>query len=370
MIKILFLINSLGGGGAERVLVNLVNYMDKEKFDITVETMFSDGVNRDSLSRDVKYVCKHAPEFSGVSHAMKFFSSRKMYKYFIGDEHYDIIVAYMHGAPTKIVAGCRDKDTKLVTFLHNGDPKTGSFFKFWINEKDGVEAYRKMDALAGVCSYVAEEFEKYTGLKTDTVYNVNDTERILRMAEEPCSVKVSKEKITICTAGRIEGNKGYDRLADSASWLINEGLDFEILIMGTGADDEKLKAQIRDLELEDHIKLLGYCDNPYSIMKASDAYILSSRTEGLPTVVTEALTVGIPVVATDVSGVRELLGDNSEYGLIVPNSTEGIYEGLKRIITDEGLRNRYKATAKQRAEIFDTAHTVKKAEVFFEGLLY
>ena len=83
MIKVLFLTPNLGGGGAEKVLVNLVNNMDKSKFDITVETIFNGGVNADRLTPDVKYVCRKKKLFPGVTRVYACFSSKALYHYCI-----------------------------------------------------------------------------------------------------------------------------------------------------------------------------------------------------------------------------------------------------------------------------------------------
>jgi hypothetical protein len=108
LIKVLFLINSLNGGGAERVLVNLVNNMDRNRFDLTVETMFNDGVNRDFLHKDIKYISKKAISFHGISKLIRLIPASALYKFFIGNDKYDVLIAYMHGAPTKVIAGCKN----------------------------------------------------------------------------------------------------------------------------------------------------------------------------------------------------------------------------------------------------------------------
>lgn len=371
MIKILFLINTLGGGGAERVLVNLVNNMDKSKFDITVETMFADGVNRCLLNDDVKYFCKNKLGIRGLSNIIEYIPSRLLYKYYIGKNDYDIIVAYMHGAPTKVVSGCKKSDVKKVTWLHFGNPHEGSFFSYWKNESMAINAYASMDVLVGVSQSVSNAFSDYTHIndKSVTLYNTNDTERILKMAE--CEVEFDKdiEKPLICTSGRLSNQKGFDRLINAAASLHNDGFDFKLIIMGSGPEEKNLSELLRKHNADEYICLSGFCENPYNIMSKSDFYISSSREEGLATVLTEALTLGLPVVSTDVSGAKEVLGENNEFGLVVENSEKGIYDGLKEFLTNSDKLNYYRSVAKKRAELFDTEHTVSKTEEFFESLV-
>lgn len=370
MIKILFLINTLGGGGAERVMVNLINNMDKSKFNITVGTMFADGINKDLLCEDVKYYCKNKLGIRGLSNIVKYIPSSLLYKYYVGKEKYDIVVAYMHGAPTKVVSGCPNKKTKIVTWLHNGNPDKGSFFDFWFNEAAAIKSYASLDAVVGVSDSVTGAFSEYTGIKnTFTIYNTNDTKRILDMSKLPCDMDIKNTYPIVCSSGRLSNEKGFDRLINITSQLWREGLRFNLKILGEGPERNNLEYLIHKNNAEDFIELLGFCENPYSIMANSDIYILSSRTEGLATVITEALTLGLPVLSTEVSGSKEVLGYNNEYGMIVENSEEGIYQGLKRFLNDKELVEMYRGVAKARAVLFNTEYTVLKTEAFFENLL-
>ena len=117
MKKILFLIHDLGQGGAEKVLVNLVNNMDPEQFDITVMTLFGGGVNEQFLKPHIRYRTVFRKSFPGNSHVMKLFSPERLHRWFIKD-HYDIEIAYLEGPDSRIISGCSDKDTKLVSWIH------------------------------------------------------------------------------------------------------------------------------------------------------------------------------------------------------------------------------------------------------------
>lgn len=369
MIKILFLINTLGGGGAERVMVNLINNMDKNKFDITVCTMFSDGVNREKICDDIKCYCKNKLGIKGLSKIIKFVPSSILYKYYVGKVKYDIVVGYMHGAPTKVVAGCNDKNIKTVTWLHNGDPSMGTFFDFWSNKQSAFNAYASLDAVVGVSKSVSKAFSSYTGIVNNvyTIYNTNDTKKIIELSNE--QFKSDENVFIICTAGRLSKEKAFDRLINISKRLLNENFEFKIKILGEGPERDYLECLIKEKNVEKYVELCGFCLNPYNVMKASDVFVSSSLSEGLATVLTEALTLGLPVVSTDVSGAKEVLGENNEYGLVVDNSENGIYEGLKEIILNKELREHYKSVARKRAVIFDTEHTVIETEKFFRELL-
>ena len=117
MKKVLFLIHDLGQGGAEKVLVNLVNNMDYTKFDITVMTLFDCGENRRFLNTSIKYKTWCKKMFPGNSHLMKLLSPERLHSLII-NEHYDIEIAYLEGPCARVISGCKDMETKLVSWIH------------------------------------------------------------------------------------------------------------------------------------------------------------------------------------------------------------------------------------------------------------
>ena len=144
MTKVLFLIPNLAHGGAEKVLVNLANNMDKTKFDVTVQTLFDVGVNRQYLNSDVKYIGGFKRMPRGNTYVMKLFSPEKLYKHFIRD-NYDIIVSYLEGPTARIVSGCTNPNTKLVSWIHSkmDNPAIGAVgFR---NFEEAKKCYKKFD---------------------------------------------------------------------------------------------------------------------------------------------------------------------------------------------------------------------------------
>lgn len=371
MIRILFLINTLGGGGAERVLVNLVNNMDRSVYDITVETMFDDGVNRELLNRDIKYVSKKAPSPKGYAYLFRFIPASVLYRYFIGKRKYDIIVAFMHGAPVKVISGCRDNSVKKLSWLHNGKPATGTFFKFWFSKRSAFKAYKKCDKIVGVSQSVADAFSDYTGIKGNisVVYNTNDVNKIKLLANSENPFKSDEDNIKIVSVGRISEEKGYDRLLNVCCRLKRENYHVDVTVVGSGRKEAELNEKIKNKSADKWFKLTGYQSNPYKYVSNSDVFVCSSYDEGLSTAVTEAVILGLPVVSTDVSGAKEILGENNEYGIVTENSEEALYEGLKKMIADKKLREYYAERSKERAAFFDTVATVKQAEGLFEDVL-
>lgn len=351
----------LGGGGAERVLINLVNHMNRSLFDITVITLFDRGINADTLAEDIHFINLNKPKFKGIKTVFKFLPKKLLYRYYLRTFDYDLLVAYMTGVPTFVAAGSKNKK---IAWIH------GEFIKSF-NTFGLKHIYNKYDAIIGVSQDVCDTINTIITPNTNAqvIYNTNDIDQIIRMSRASDIVTPECHGTVISTVGCLERTKGYDRLINACKKLKGDGFVFTLQILGKGRDMEALQAQINTCKLTDNIKLLGYQSNPYFFVKRSDLFVCSSRTEGLSTAVTEAVILGVPVVSTDVSGAKEILGENNEYGIVTENSEEGIYSGIKQMLLNKNNLTYYAQKAKERASFFATEKTVKEAEDLFKAVL-
>ena len=344
-IKVLFLIPNLAHGGAEKVLVNLANNINKEKFDVTIQTLFDVGVNKKYVNSSVKYIGGCRFMFRGNTNIMKLFSPERLYSYLIKDK-YDIIVSYLEGPTARIVSGCTNPDTKLVSWIHieqhNEKVASGSFK----NYNEALRCYSRFDKTICVSRTVKEDFQS---IFDDKIVDIT----------------FDKDVYNLVSVAKIVPSKGYDRLMKIHKKLLDDGIKNHVYILGIGEEQEKYEKYLRDNHLEDTFTFLGFRDNPYKYVKNADLYVCSSRREGFSTAVTEALIVGTPVVSTNCSGAYELLGDNNEYGVVTENDEDALYEGIKKILTEENLLQHYKEQAKVRGQRFSTEKTVKAVEDMF-----
>lgn len=364
MTKVLFLIPNLAHGGAEKVLVNLANNMDKTKFDVTVQTLFDVGVNRQYLNSDVKYIGGFKRMPRGNTYVMKLFSPEKLYKYFIRDD-YDIIVSYLEGPTARIVSGCTNPNTKLVSWIHIEQHTKELASKSFRSYKEALDCYSKFDRTVCVSDTVKDDFESIFDTKkpVEVLYNTNESEKIKKLSDDKVDdVNFSKDIINIISVAKIVPSKGYDRLMKIHKKLIEENIKNHIYILGIGEEKVKYEKYLTENNLTDTFTFLGYRDNPYKYVKKADLYVCSSRREGFSTAVTEALIVGTPVVSTNCSGAYELLGENNEYGIVTENNEDALYEGIKKILTTPDLLEAYAAKAKERGKAFSTEKTVKAVE--------
>lgn len=368
MVKILFFIDELNAGGAEKVLRTLVSHLDPNVFSVTVQTLNAADPTG-LLAPHIRYKAINRCKTNWGKRLFHYWvrlcaQMKWLYPLYIKDD-YDIEVAYLECGPTKIIAGSTNKKAVKLAWVHC------DFLK-----KEGMAAqaeklkkqYRNFDRVICVSEQVRESYVQLMGAKPEAVvlYNVNDEAEIQKKANaaQPELAAVPR----LVSLGRLTDQKGYDRLIDACAKLKAEGVPFCLQILGEGGKRQELESAITAYDLGSQIQLLGFQENPYPYLQAADVVVCSSRYEGFSTMVTEALILGKCVVTTECAGMDELLGD-SEFGLITENSTQGIYEGLKKVLDDPALRQAYEEKAKVRGEQFSKAKAVAATEEFFHRCL-
>ena len=362
MKKLLFLIHDLGHGGAEKVLVNLVNNMDPTQFDIAVLALFGGGVNEQFLKPHIRYRTVFKKPFPGNSHVMKLFSPKRLHKWFVKD-HYDIEVAYLEGPAVRIISGCPHKDTRFVSWIHCTMRSESEFSVGFRSFEEAKACISRFHRNVFVSEGVKSAFEKYCPITNGMVlYNTNESDKIMAMASEPLDEPFQSDEIKLIGVGKIEEVKGFDRLARVHKRLIDDGYPVHTYILGEGSKKSELSAFLEKEGLQESFTFLGYQTNPYQYVKNSDLFVCSSHSEGFSTAATEALIVGTPVVTTLVSGMKEMLGENNEWGIVTENDENALYEGIKYLLENPALFAHYKERAAQRGNTFSTSNTVTAVE--------
>lgn len=385
--RILFLIHTLGVGGAEKVLINLANNMDKSKYDITIMTVIDTGIFKESIDYDIHYKTifkipfkkfKNSNTSSGSLHSnfnnsklllkklYQFFwrhiNTKLIYKIFI-KEYYDYEVAFLEGVATKIIASSPHEKSKKYAWIHVdliNEKKSEHFYKS-INSQ--IKDYTKFNKIICVSDVVKKQAEKKLGLEKNkfmTLYNPIDTSEIITKSNQEIITK--NNVITFCSIGRLAKQKGYDRLINVSNKLKNEGFNFSINILGEGPDKNQLEQLIEDYNLEDYVHLLGFHSNPYPYIKNCDVFICPSRAEGFSTVASEAVVLNKACLVTNCSGMSELFGEESEYGYIVSNDEKGIYEGVKLFLTNINLCEFYSQKSKENSIRFNLKNTIESIQ--------
>lgn len=370
MKSILFLIPTLGGGGAERVLVNLVNNLDKTVYKITVQTLFDAGINKVMLAEHIEYRSNFKRVIPANTKLFKLFSPKCLYNSLIGKK-YDIAVSYLEGPTERIIAGCPYAETKLVNWVHVEQHTTKCAFYSYRSYKEAQNCIDRFKRTICVAETVKNDITKifYFSHPCDVLYNTNENDKIIDLAKEPIAEDTyPKDSVNVISIGRLIEEKGYDRLINVHKRLLEEGIKHNIYIAGAGGLEDKLKEKVDLLNVAGTFHFLGFYKNPYKYLAKADMFVCSSRREGFSTAVTEALLLGLPVVSTNCSGAYELLGKNNEYGIVTENSEEGIYKGMKQMLSDKTTLTHYRKQAKIRAPKFSKTEAIKAVENMLNSL--
>ena len=363
MKKILFLIHDLGHGGAEKVLVNLVNHMDPGKFDITVTALFGGGVNGQFLRPHIRCRTVFPRAFPGNSHVMKLLSPKLLHKLCV-KEHYDIEVSYLEGPSARVVSGCADPDTKLVSWIHSTCTSGKAAAASFRGIAEARRCYGAFHRTVCVSEGVRERFLHFFPNVRDAVilYNTVESDRILTLSAEAApELDDGTAQIKLACVGKLSKNKGTDRVLRIHHRLKDEGFPTHLYLLGVGPLEQELRDYVRENGLENSVTFLGYQTNPYKYVAGCDLFVCASHAEGFSTAATEALILGTPVCTVEVSGMQEMLG-GSEYGLITENDEDALYAGVKQLLDDPALLAHYRAQAAERGKKFSTAETVRAVE--------
>lgn len=377
MKKILLMVPSLGMGGMERMLVNIANLLVQRNYKVTVLNLsFDDKAIVENLDKRVQYsnqVCPikffaHAKIKDWVNgnvrllpykYWTKMHSAKYLHRKYVKDD-FDTEVAFYTGYSVKIISGA-PKTCKKIFWLH-GEAwiMDGMIQGFW-RQKTAEKVYKSYDQIICVSKRIEKDFYKRFGKDCNvaTISNFNDIERIRTQAK--CKNELQKNAFTFVSVGRVDNeNKGFDRVLDATKKLNEEGYLFHVWIVGDGVDLLKLKQQKEEQKL-DNVVFWGQQENPYQFMNMADVFVCSSHYEGYGLVVSEALILGKPVISTNVSGPAEILNDG-KYGMLVENTTEGIYQGMKRFLDFPELVLEYQQKAKERMPFFEPDTIVKQIE--------
>lgn len=344
--KILIRIGSLRHGGAEKVLVTFLKNLPEDKYEVDLLLNLYSGkylpdvpswVNVIFLNRGEMITTNRPKDLPKKIYRVVFQSFLKkypkiLYKTKLRNKQYDVEFAAIHGFMDEVLNSPLSASKKLM-WIHNDLTQVSGY------NPEKIRRFFRYDKVMVISEKIQQTFLSLAENETEKnkivrIYNPLDTQEILTKAEKPViNYEFDSSIPTFISVGTVFPQKGFDRLLNVHKRLLDEGFLHKVLIVGDGYDFENIKKLKSDLAVDDTAKMLGFTDNPYPYFKKADFYILSSRYEGFPTVLFEAITLKKNIIATDVSGVKEML-DNGKLGLIVENSEQGIYEGMKQAITN------------------------------------
>lgn len=351
--KILIRIGSLRHGGAEKVLINFLKNLPEDKYEVDLLINLYTGMYIKEVPSWVKlhYLLKGEMITTNKPHEIPVKAFRVLYQkmflwfpsllytFILKNKKYDIEIAAIHGMYRELLSSPQ-KNSKKIIWIQN------DIFNLKEYTPDVIRQLFRFDRILVISNKLKEEMQKLAQNEREKqavikIFNPIDKEDTLKKADAKIDdYPFSNDLPTFVTIGTVYPQKGYDRLLKIHKKLMDDGFKHQIIIIGDGFDFVNIQEQLNQSGLQETVKMLGFRSNPYPYLKKSDFYVMSSRHEGFPTIIAEALILNKPVVSTDVSGIRDLLQDG-KLGIITPNLEDGIYEGMKKFLTDKDLARQY-----------------------------
>lgn len=349
MKKIVFVIESLHLGGAEKSLVTLLQNLDYKRYDVDLITFQKGGIFTDLVPQEVQQIFIELPKLSFFDR-LKFAIKRKtnpeihdaqLFWPFIKKhlkrrlEAYNVAIAYNQGFSTYFTSDFVLAETKY-SWLNTDYQKAGyqihldypvykKFKKVIVVSPEGKESFN------GALEYIGKR------LPVEIIKDITDRKALEAQANHTLKRKFRSDVVNIVSVGRLASPKGFSLAVSACALLKMRGYNINWYVIGEGAERKPLEQKIKNELLQDDFFLLGADNNPYPYMRACDIYVQTSLFEGLGLTVIEAAYLNKPIVCTNFPTVHGILRDE-ETGLIAEMSAESIASKIERLILNKELR--------------------------------
>lgn len=381
--KILFIIDSLTCGGAEKSLVSLLPLLNKDKYDIYLWMRSPGGAFMPLVPNNIHIV--EQPSYNVIEKTkmllgrLSFSLKLRINKLFGKAEHgaetlwkcqgwamkvpegkWNVVVAYQQGLPTYLVAekfsGCK----KLAWVNAN-------VFKAGYNTNFNIKFYEKMDCIVPVSALlhklILDKIPQFKE-KYHLVYDVLNPQIIKDLGNEQVrTLKSEQDEWIFVTTGRLVPPKGHDIAIAAAEELKHKGVKFKWFFIGEGGERQNIERMINEKGLKECVILLGMHTNPYAFMRQADVYVQTSKFEGFGMTIGEAKILGKPVVSTNFDVVYNQL-THEKNGLIADMNGKSVADNIYRMITDDELREAIIAEIKSEHNTTYITEAKKVEEMF------
>jgi glycosyltransferase involved in cell wall biosynthesis len=383
--KLLFIMNNLHAGGAEKALVSLLQTIDYSKYEVDLFLFEKAGLFLKSVPaavniiepRNYKYFNMPLSKavianlkkgnFKTAFYRMLFgyvykteklpvLREQKSWKYLAKalpklDKTYDLSVGYLEKRPNYF---CIDNTTarKKIAFIHNDYNMLKMDAQI---DLPYFEKCNKVFTISAQCETILKE--NFPTLK-DTfaiMYNIVSPDTIRQMANE--NVAFETKGTTLVTVGRLNAQKGFDWAVDALKILVDRGFDLYWYILGEGEQRDTLQTKITQLGLEDRFILAGIKENPYPYVRKADLYVQPSRFEGKSIAIDEAKILAKPIVVTNFPSVIDQIV-HRENGYIVEMNPQSIADGIAELLQNSDLKAQLIANLQR--EKLGTEHEIQK----------
>ncbi|TCB80459.1 glycosyltransferase [Acinetobacter sp. ANC 4173] len=362
--KVLFIVNSMRAGGAEKILSDLLERSEHYlEYEIDLLIFDENGPFLSKIPSDKVKVYN----FKKNDSKLKWWVLKKVYKYtgikiFFDNrvkelikENYDCTISFVEGIPVFLHSFLLNKSRLNLTWVHN-DFVTNHWTQVLFHKNDERDIYGRMDKIITVSNSALESF--------NLIYENNVNKQVIYNFVIKNHYKVLEKTniFTLCTIGRLETIKNFNCLIRALKIVKEQGYSFKCYIIGEGSERQNLLRDIEKFGLCSEIILTGFLMNPTEYLNNSDMFISTSFSESFSLAIAEALVANKPVIASKTIGACELL-KNGQYGILFDIDNEK--ELAERIIDCMFNRNilaNYQLKSKERAAIFELENFVQQLQ--------
>jgi len=369
-IKVLHLISPRGVGGAERVVLTLCKGADRESVESVLGIFRDNRTDRDDFITDVE---KMGLAFEEICYKNPYDISQFFDLYRIVRRLCPQVI-HAHGYKTNILGFFVAKllGIPIVTTVH-GLYRIGRGSNRMV--RLGVFVLRYFDRVLPVSEQIREELlrMKIPASRMVTVRNVPPLATVKSRVQTQSfreEVGISPKRKIIGFIGRLEHVKGCDQFIEAMANIMRKALDFCAVIVGDGPEREALEILVKRRGLGERVNFFGFRNDPERVLQSLDVLVLSSRNEGIPLTLLEAMAQGVPVVATQVGGVPEVIRDGVNGLLVAPGEPAKLAEAIIESLSNpEAARERTLAAKKMLARDYDVRTWAGKVRDVYKGIL-
>lgn len=375
-IKILFRLRSMETGGVQNVFLDIWRNLPKDKFEITLMLNLYQGELLSEIPKDIKLIvlAKGKEQMSKNSFIQKIQLGLRRLKLEIYDRFPTLLYTQKVKDEYDIEVSCGYAEFEMVLNSPQKSKKVGWFHTDVSYDKNLKRVQKRINLMKQFdwmvfCSaqsrQIIKDLHSVTYPNSSIIYNaikINDA----RKKAEAFPVNYDTKPV-FSSMGRLHSRKGYDMLVKIHKRLIDEGLTHSIVVAGGGNEMSNLQSQIKELSVEKTFILLGNQTNPFPYIKASDFFVMPTRSESYPLTIGEVMGLHKPIISTNVGGIPEMIDDGIDGILVEPNE-ESIYQGMKKFLTNPEFVAKIQQGTYNTDEKFDNGKIYMQLTELFEKL--
>lgn len=380
MKQILFVIDSLGCGGAEKSLISLLPLIDYKNYNVDLlivsrgrvfekyvpmQVHIVPRITYNSFLKRVGQICFSLQlRLNKTIHPAEIMWKCMNKSIMPYNRVYDVAIAYQQGFPTFFVSQKVTAKKKIAWI--NADVYKAGYDMNWCRQ-----FYKKMDHIILVSSLLKDKLcDKLPEFKDKyhCVYDVINPELICSMAEDDDEdLRYFDHTVyNIVTVGRLVPPKNHILAVDTAAILDKKGINFKWFFVGEGEMRKSIEKRISENCLEEKVILLGMKENPYPFIKKADIYVQTSTFEGFGLTIAEAKILGKPIISTNFDVVNNQIKDG-ENGLIAHMTPNSVSAQILRLIKDSNLRDSLASKAGSEKNFTSITEPQKVMQLFYDN---